>query len=1170
MRIKRLDLIAFGPFTNKSLDLSQGKPGLHVVHGPNEAGKSSTLRALKAWLFGIEARSTDNFVHDNKLLRVGGVIETSGGKEITCVRRKGNKDTLLNASTEEPISDDTISKVLGGLDEKLFSQLHGIDHTGLIQGGQAILEQSGDLGKSLFGAALGTQGKTDLLTDLASEADKLFKSRGQTQIINAAVARLKDARREEKSSTVSVGVWKELRKSLKAAELTIAEIDEKIADARRSKSKLERFRRIAVPLAERGALLEREAALGDVLLLPDDFDSRRQVACDKLSLAKDQLQKSSAKLERVQQEAGDLVVPDGLLENQSAIEDLQLQLGAFQKSLRDKPAQDAKRRTHRNAAKELLKYIRPDLDLESVGALKPLLNRKRLIANLAEKSSLLKQRAELLDTKLRELSEEKADLHQALEDVHEHGKDVASLRAAIQAARKSGDLSEMLLNALDAENQQQEDCSRELSRLGRFDGSLDELISLAMPEKAVLDRFERMFEEHGDHRRETLRRQTDAKQELDQAEQALKTLLNAAQVPSVNELHAARDHREHGWGLIRRKYLEGAEIGAAAAAYSESQDLPEAYEQAVAGADNLADRLRIDAERVQQRVALEATIQARHELLSTLEGELKLHASSRTELDIDWQAVWEGNAINVGNPKEMKEWLQRVEKLLEKSGQFDKAKAEVRKLEATEALHLKAVTAELDKLGQDGDPKLVELEALLAHCEQFAREQETGARRRSELNESLQKLVNQLKISTEDRRRAKEELQNWELSWSKAVHGLGLGDNPHPDLVVATMEKLDELFDELREEDSAFKRIYGMEKDEERFDDAVSKLAERIAFDIQSQTAEEATQRMVKQLSKAQGDFARLEKLQIQISDLEEEIAEIRQDIQLAEQSLESLRAQAGVSTDEELIHVLKNSEQKRNITSALETLIHQLHQYGEGLSIDELEKEAQEQDTDQVADQLAQLESMLADLSDQRDEGRDQRQKLIVEIQALDGSSKAAEAAERAEQLLATIVPDAEQYVRLTISRLILEEQIERYRQANQTPVLKRAGDLFAKLTLGSFSGLRDEIDDKGKPVLLGVRPDKREVNVSGMSEGTRDQLFLALRLATIDLQRDQEDPLPFVVDDILVGFDDKRSKACLEVLAEFAKKTQVLVFTHHSMVAHSAKELGNEKEIFVHELAE
>lgn len=363
MKVQRINLLAFGPFTDKTLDLSEGEPGLHVVQGRNEAGKSSALRALKAWLFGIDARSADNFIHDNRKLRVGGVLETSAGKVIACVRRKGNKDTLLSAETEKPIGDDTLSKLMPGLDEKLFSQLHAIDHAGLVQGGQAILDQSGDLGKSLFGAALGTQGKTDLLGELDLEADKLFKSRGQNQIINDAAAKLKEARREEKHELVSVREWKDLQKSLKEAEETVARIDEEIAEARRRKSKLERFRRVAGSLAERRELLDRQVALGDAVLLPEDFDSRRQTALNKLSLARERLERASAKLERVHLEASGLDVPPGLLENQEAIEELQLQLGAYQKAVTDKPALDAKRRDHRNAAQGLLTGIRQDLDL---------------------------------------------------------------------------------------------------------------------------------------------------------------------------------------------------------------------------------------------------------------------------------------------------------------------------------------------------------------------------------------------------------------------------------------------------------------------------------------------------------------------------------------------------------------------------------------------------------------------------------------------------------------------------------------------------------------------------------------------------------------------------------------------------------------------------------------
>ncbi|MFC1642637.1 AAA family ATPase [Myxococcota bacterium] len=1170
MRIQRLDLLAFGPFTKKTLDLSEGNPGLHVVQGSNEAGKSSTLRALKAWLFGIEARSTDNFVHDHRQLRVGGVLETSGGREVSCVRRKGNKDTLLSAETEQPIGDDTLSKLLPGLDERLFSQLHGIDHAGLVRGGQAILEQSGDLGKSLFGAALGTKGKTDLLDELASEADRLFRSKGQNQIINAAAAKLKEARREEKNESVSVREWKDLQKSLKEAEETVARIDEEIAEARRSKSKLERFRRVAGPLAERRELLERQSVLGDVVLLPEDFVSRRQAALDKLSLAREQLEKASSRLDRVKQEAGGLDVPQGLLENQEAIEHLQRELGAFQKSVRDKPAQDAKRRDHRNAAQDLLTSIRPDLDLESVETLKPLLNRKRLIANLAQESSLLKQKTGQLDDKQRELTDEVTRLKQQLEAMSEPGKDVASLQAAILAARKSGDLAKMLHKARDAASQQEEACSRELSRLGRFDGSLEDLACRAMPERAVLDSFEKKSDELDEQARETVRRQAEAKQELGQHEESLKTLLRSSEVPALEELQAARDHREQGWKLIRGKYVDGADPGAAATKYAGSKDLPGAYEQAVLAADDVGDRLRLDAQRVQERASLETRIQARHELLSELDGKLSELAAARAQLENAWQAVWKGIAGRGGTPKEMKEWLQRVEQLLQKAGQLDRATAEVRSLEATQTSHIEALTAELEKLGQQQEPKAKELELLLARCEQLASQQETATRRQGEFEASLQKLELQLKGATDARRQADDDLKSWGVTWAEAVDGLGLGTNPHPELALATMDKLEALFEELKDADIAHKRIYGMDKDEERFTAKVTQFAQRIGLDAGEQTPPEVTQSLGRRLGKAQADAASLQKLRARISELEEEVVEARQDIQLAEQSLAALRVEARVSSDEELGPVEERSQQKRHLTSRLETLQQQLHQSGEGHSIDELEKEARELDADQVGDELSQLDTRLSDLASRRDARRDQRQALLVRIQALDGSSKAAEAAERAEQLLAGIIPDAEQYLRFTIARLILEEQMERYRQDHQTPVLRRAGELFAKLTLGSFSGLRDEVDDKGKPVLLGVRPDKTEVSVEGMSDGTRDQLFLALRLATIELQRDQQDPLPFVVDDILVGFDDERSKACLEVLAELAQKRQVLVFTHHSMVAQAANKLGKEKGVFVHEMAE
>ena len=74
-------------------------------------------------------------------------------------------------------------------------------------------------------------------------------------------------------------------------------------------------------------------------------------------------------------------------------------------------------------------------------------------------------------------------------------------------------------------------------------------------------------------------------------------------------------------------------------------------------------------------------------------------------------------------------------------------------------------------------------------------------------------------------------------------------------------------------------------------------------------------------------------------------------------------------------------------------------------------------------------------------------------------------------------------------------------------------------------------------------------------MSDGTADQLYLALRLASLEQYLNHNEPQPFVVDDILVRFDDDRSAATLKVLADLSQKTQVIFFTHHRHLVALAK---------------
>jgi chromosome segregation protein len=114
-----------------------------------------------------------------------------------------------------------------------------------------------------------------------------------------------------------------------------------------------------------------------------------------------------------------------------------------------------------------------------------------------------------------------------------------------------------------------------------------------------------------------------------------------------------------------------------------------------------------------------------------------------------------------------------------------------------------------------------------------------------------------------------------------------------------------------------------------------------------------------------------------------------------------------------------------------------------------------------------------------------------------------------------------------------------------------------LARLTRGSLAGFTVDFDDRDAPRLAARRAGTGlPVPVSGLSEGTRDQLWLALRLAAVERHAAAGEPLPFVGDDVFVNFDDERTIASLEALADLGAGCQVLLFTHHRHVVDLARD--------------
>ena len=85
-------------------------------------------------------------------------------------------------------------------------------------------------------------------------------------------------------------------------------------------------------------------------------------------------------------------------------------------------------------------------------------------------------------------------------------------------------------------------------------------------------------------------------------------------------------------------------------------------------------------------------------------------------------------------------------------------------------------------------------------------------------------------------------------------------------------------------------------------------------------------------------------------------------------------------------------------------------------------------------------------------------------------------------------------------------------------------------------------------------------------MSDGTREQLYLALRLASLERHIAGAEAVPIVVDDLLLRSDDLRSTAILQILADLSARTQILFFTHQSRHVELAEGLRRPDDVFVH----
>ena len=1159
MWLSRLDLIAFGKFTDVRLNLGKG---FHLIYGPNEAGKSTTLRAIRQLLFGFDERTDDNFVHSNPNLRVGGIVSSDSVGELEVIRRKTRKDSLRAGDDIAIIDPNRWTQLLVGIDETTFRQRYGIDYEQLVQGGHQIATGSGDLGDILFATGSGVTDLNAVKKRLVDDAAEIFKPQGKKQRLNQSIATLQEQKDKLRDNLLSAAEWEEADRIRLETQIRLDDLSARLTKQTSDRDRLQRWK-LAWPLVqELDSVVKELTQLGSIPRLNPDFTAKRQQAILLLKQHSVHEQAATEAIELAENELEKLARPQEIMGRSDEISKLVTEWGACQKGVLDRQKLVEDRDRHQASIRELLQSMPVSTDL--IPDTTAILDRsfRTRLGQLGRQQTGLQQSLEQALLLRRRLSVQLDELQESLKLIPED-RPLEVFRNLLRKVQNDGDLEARLALAREEITAMQEVARQQSARFGLEINSISALASMKIPDLTLLKQMEAGFQ--ANHAEQLMLRSRLAEFDIEQKKlcQTIEKLRNEFQLPTEADLANVRNRRDEVWLEIRQK-LSKDEV-------PESKLIVE-FERLINEADSIADRLRNDADRVAQlaeEVAdLETNDVRRHEATIRM---AELEAEHLT-LQQNWQLEWQSVGAKAPMPNETHAWLAQRETLLQSEIHIRRCENEANSL-ATRIQENVEALGKLMEIVSTSESE-TNLKDLIARAEKHLKEVESFQQLRKETTESIARWTRELSESIDRVTTAETALSQWKTEWAGVMCELGLPPDSTTDMAATLVETLIELTDHQRQAEQFQARISGIDADTERLTTKVDSLCQEIAPDLVDTNVNDAVATLRDRMIAGQRDEAVRNKHLAKKSQAEQQLALARESRVSGIRLFDELCQAAGVTRPdletisveddksmallfEELEAVEKRSMDRETLERKLDRVRVRLTE----LSLDEplvqFSEHIRQQTLESLTDQVRGLELEINRLTADRDQFNQQLGGILEKLRQMDGGETGAFAEELRQQTLAQIRSDAETYVRFKLASCILHSSIERYRERTRGPVLAIASELFRELTLGSFDGLRVDEDDNYRPVLVGIRPGSLDgITVNGMSEGTCDQLYLALRLATLQLETAPRCELPLIIDDILIQFDDARAAAALRILARVGQQRQVIFFTHHEHLLEIASQ--------------
>lgn len=1119
MRLERLDLTRYGIFTDKSLTFTPPVPGetdLHLVYGPNEAGKSTLFSAWLDLLFGIPLRSRYDFLHPGPTMQIGATLSRNG--EVIEVKRIKRKTSSLLDRHDAPIPDASLRALLGNLTREGYSAMFSLDEETLEQGGEGILASDGDLGEMLFSASAGLSGLTPGLETIRKDLDAFHRPRARSGWLRDARNELATLDAQRKEIEVSATALKALSRDAEAAE---QEWREARAFEDRTRAEVERLTDLAsaLPLiAQRAALL---AALTPLDHLPDadatlvgefariDGESQALTA---------QIRERVLRLARLDEKRKALPDDPAALANAEMIAAAEALRTEHDAAIKDLPRRMDEAQDSRSRIAGLLSELgcadaEPGavaLPVAAISAMRGLLAERSGVIQLALAAAAEARKAQ--DVLARE-REQSGDLGPP--------EDEATLVALLTRLRAQ-DPVQARRQALVDRDRAQDRLDAAIVTLAPWTGDAETLAALAVPPGWQVEAWQQD--------RETARQQEqDARRDIEALRGDLDRLtsdaLGRAQAQmatgvTMADAGAARSRREASWSAHLRT------LDAASAAQFE-QSLRE---------DDRISALLAEAMAEARREAVQKSERGRlQDRLAAAKARQQSAMQAQAALTAAIEAACGALGLSGAGLADLKGWLDLRLVALQERGALREADSSLRRSDEVLAQSADSLAAALGPQAGGGAP---DYESLLA----IATARLDAAERRRDIGQRLQKQETELRERQAAQRDAEAALQDWRASWAKASQGSILAAHPDDAPGLATMlDQLDELGSELRALSALDDRIAKMRANRDSFQAARSSVASRLGVADDTPWAE-----VLSRLRRGEDAARDREGLDADIADETELRAEDDRKLAVLQQQASDLGASLNWPTDQGPLadHVA----QCQRATD--------LRQQIAGLD-DTLRDRPAPDDGDDPAAVRARIDELTTDHQAQRTETEARHAACLTakaELDAIGGDDALARIASARANLLEEMRDRVQNHLARRFGLIAFETGLRRYREQHRSAMLGRASDAFRVLSRSAYSGLSAQ-PDSAREVLVAQSAAGGAKFATDLSKGTRFQLYLALRIAGYHELAQSRPSVPFIADDIMETFDDDRSAAAFRLLSDMSRVGQVIYLTHHRHLCDIAR---------------